>query len=81
MALKGQNTHYRWVEAKRSHIIDTAQTIGYSTKIAEDMLDDMLNQVDPVIDKVTPKIPKTFPENISKPIFEGMRLMKARLSR
>ncbi len=79
MALIGKNTHYKWFEGKRSHFIDTAKDSGYSPKIAEKLLDEMLEQVDGVIEKVSNILPLNFPTKIATPIFEGMRKMKKRL--
>ena len=79
MALKGKNTHYKWFEGKRSHFIETAKDSGYSPKIAEKLLDEMLEQVDGVIEQVSNILPQNFPKKIATPIFEGMRKMKKRL--
>lgn len=74
MALKGKNTHYQWYDMQRRHFLETAKAINYSVEISEIILDEILEQTDLVIDKVAGELPKEFPINISRPIFEGLRL-------
>jgi len=79
MALKGKNTHYHWDNMQRRYFLETAKAINYSVEIAENILDEMLEQTDSVIDKVTAELPKGFPGNISQPIFDGLQLARRKL--
>ena len=79
MALKGKNNHYKWCEGRREYFITTAQHCGYASKMAEQLLDDILSKVDKVIDEVKSILPNEFPEHIAISIFEGMKLMQKRL--
>lgn len=79
MALKGKNNHYHWHNIHRRHFLAAAKAANYSIVRAEMILDEMLERVDSVIEQVLAKIPNTFPKNIAKPIFDGMRLMRDKL--
>ena len=81
MALKGKNNHYHWHNIERRHFLETAKNANFSVERAEAILDDMLEKVDAVIEQVSPIIPVDFPVNISKSIFDGIRLMKIKLSK
>ncbi len=81
MALKGENNHYHWHNIHRRYFISAAKDANFSTKLAEDILDDMLAKVDHVIEEVTEQLPDTFPKQISQSIFDGMKLMKNRLEK
>lgn len=79
MALTGKNNHYHWSNIRRDHFIETARQTDCSVKKAATILDDMLQQVDVVIEQVSGKLPKQFPAHISRPIFDGMRMMRDKL--
>lgn len=81
MALKGENNHYHWHNAQRRHFLKTAKSANYSVEKAEIILDEMLNQVDDVINKLSAQLPNSFPKKISQSIFNGMQLMKQRLTK
>lgn len=81
MALKGENNHYHWHNAQRRHFIATAKSANYSTEKAEAILDEILNKVDDVIKKLAAQLPHAFPKQISRSVFDGMRLMKQRLKK
>lgn len=80
MALKGKNNHYKWWEGRRSYFIDTAKNSGYSVKMAEQLLDDMLTKVDHVINEVASILPQDFPSRVVAPIFKGIKFMRNRLA-
>lgn len=79
MALKGKNIHYHWYNIQSRYFLETAKAVNYSPERAKEILDEMLQQVDFVIEKVSAKLPKKFPNDISEPIFDGMRLVKRKL--
>ena len=80
MALSGKNIHYQWQNIQRRHFLETAKAVNYSPERAEWLLDSMLQQVNSVIEHVSENLPQKFPKHISQPIFEGMRLVKQKLS-
>lgn len=80
MALRGKTNHYNWQHAQRSHFIQTAKFSNYSNQKAEDILDEMLEKVEFVIETVSQKLPSHFPQNISGPIFEGLKATKNKFS-
>ena len=81
MALQGKNIHYHWYNIQRRHFLETAKAVNYSPERAETILDEMLQQIDSVIELVSSKLPKGFPSSISRPIFDGMQLMKQKLEK
>ncbi len=80
MALKGKNNHYHWHNVQRRFFLDTAKAANYSSKKAEQLLDEMLEQMDSVIEAVSTQLPKKFPTHIAEAIFDGMRLTKRKLT-
>jgi len=81
MALQGKNTHYNWGNIQRRHFIETAKAVNFPAEKAENILDEMLAKVDAVVEQVAGKLASDFPQNISQPIFSGMRAMKKKLER
>jgi len=79
MALKGKNTHYHWHNMQRRYFLETAKATNYSVDIAEIILDEMLEQTESVIAMVVARLPKGFPDNISQPILDGLRLASKKL--
>jgi len=81
MALKGKNNRYHWYDVKRSYFLNAAKDANFSVETAEAILDTILNKVEFVIETVSRSIPKNFPKKISRPIFDGILLTKAKLVR
>lgn len=81
MALKGESNHYHWHNIQRRHFIGAAKDSNYSTEKAEILLDEILAKTDAVIKIVSAELPDAFPKQISQPIFEGMQLIKRRLTK
>ena len=81
MALLGKNVHYQWYYCKRSHFIDTAKHCGYSAKVAESLLDEMLSKVEDIINKVSLVLPADFNQQLAAAVFSGMLAMKKRLEK
>lgn len=80
MALKSKSNHYYWHTMQHRHFIETANAVNYSVDKAEHLLHEMLQQTDSVIESIAKKLPATFPQNISDPIFEGLRKAKQKLT-
>lgn len=81
MGLKSTTNHYHWQHVQRRHFLSAARFANYSPEIAESILDNMLDQVEHAIALTTSQLPANFPKKISEPIFQGMVMMKKRLSR
>lgn len=79
MALKGKNNHYHWHNIQRRHFLSMAEIINYSSKRADELINEMLQKVDTVLQEVEAKLPIDFPSHISQPIFNGILFAKNRL--
>lgn len=71
MALIGKNRHYRISEIRRKHFNDTAAKIGLGD--AEAIIKDVVARTPYVADQLSGELPKDFPEQISKPILDGLQ--------
>lgn len=72
MALDSKQRHYQWEKILPRHFISTAKKVGYSEKLAQAHLDDMIAMIPSVISTVETKLPQQFPDSISNLIFEGL---------
>ena len=79
MSLKGRNRHYHWARIQPRHFLSTAQQVGFSTKKASTLMQEMALQTEPVIRQVQSILPKNFPCHISQPVFEGLRKQARKL--
>ena len=79
MSLKGRNRHYHWARIQPRHFLSTAQQVGFSTKKASTLMQEMALQTEPVIRQVQSILPKNFPSHISQPVFEGLRKQARKL--
>lgn len=78
MALTGKNRHYHWHSMQPRHFLSTAKHVGFNVKTARKISSTMMEQVEDVIQKVEGQIPVDFPENIVKPILEGILKQRER---
>lgn len=78
MALIGKNRHYQWYSMQPRHFLSTAKQVGFNVKTAQLIFSKMMDQVEDVIKKVEGQIPEEFPENIVKPILNGMLKQRGR---
>jgi serine/threonine-protein kinase HipA len=76
MALDGKNKHYLWQEIMPRHWFDEAKQVDFPATEMQSIIDKALGNLEPVIDQVQSSLPEGFPEEISKPVFQGM--IKAR---
>ena len=72
MALTGKNRHYHWHSMQPRHFLSTTKQVGFNVKTAQLLFSTMMDQVEDVIQKVEGQTPDNFPENIMKPIMDGM---------
>ena len=73
MALHGKNTHYKWHEIMPRHWLDESKRAHFPDSEMIAIMEDTTNKLDAVIEKVTSKLPQDFPDDISGPIFKGMK--------
>ncbi len=73
MALNGKNKHYTWNEIMPRHWFDEARKIGFPESEMQAIIDNSLNSINSVIDDVISRLPVGFPEDISNPIFDGIK--------
>ncbi|MFT3841508.1 MAG: type II toxin-antitoxin system HipA family toxin [Myxococcaceae bacterium] len=78
MAVWGKNRHYHWREIKRAHYLKTAHECGLSGAGA--LIDGLLERVGDAIDEVKKQLHPSFPTQVSKPIFNGLKDAAKRLS-
>lgn len=78
MALHSKNTHYRWHTLLPRHWLAEAKRNDFPGTGMQDIMNEVLNRLDSVIDTVGSSLPEGFPEDIARPIFEGMRKAAAR---
>jgi len=72
MALEGKNKHYLWQKIMPRHWFDEAKKVDFPTTEMQSIIDKALGNLEPVIDQVQSNLPEGFPEEISKPVFQGM---------
>ena len=73
MALNGKNKHYNWDEIMPRHWFDESRKVDFPASEMQAIIDKVLASLDSVIDDVTSRLPAGFPEDIAKPIFDGMK--------
>lgn len=71
MAVWGKNRHYKWDRIVRRHWCKTAKDCGISH--GEELIDALAAQGCSVVEAVADELPDDFPEEISKPILEGVQ--------
>lgn len=81
MALHGKNTHYKWHELMPRHWVEEARKAHFPETEMLSLMRDMAEKTDAVIDSVSSKLADTFPDEISTPIFEGMRKAAEKIHR
>ncbi len=73
MALNGKSKHYRWHEIMPRHWFDESKRVDFPETEMQTIIDQTLNNIDSVIVDVTSRLPADFPNEISNPIFDGIR--------
>ena len=81
MALHGKNAHYKWHELMPRHWLDEAKKAHFPESEMMSLMRDIADGTDSVIEHVTSKLPGHFPEDISKPIFNGMKNAAEKIQR
>lgn len=73
MALHGKNTHYKHHEIMPRHWLDESKRVHFPESEMMDIMEETSKKIDAVIEQVTAKLPEDFPDDISGPIFDGMK--------
>lgn len=81
MALQGKNRQYHFSMIQPRHFISTAEHVGFSPKMAFDLMQEMAARTEDVIATVTAELPADFPQQISDAIFNGLSHQAARIIR
>jgi len=71
MALTGKNRHYRWAEIQPRHWLSTANKVGLSATVEEDVAD-LVAKTPGVIKAVGAILPENFPCEVAEPIVDGL---------
>ena len=80
MALHGKNTHYAWYEIMPRHWFDESKKVNFPETEVQAIIEQTVGAIDTVITDVTARLPANFPEDISKPIFDGMKTALRKLN-
>jgi len=80
MALHGKNTHYAWHEIMPRHWFDEAKKVDFPETEMQTIIEQTINNIDSVLNNVSARLPDDFPNEISKPIFEGMRKVISKIT-
>lgn len=73
MALHGKNKHYKHHEIMPRHWLDESKRVHFPESEMIDIMEETIKKIDAVIKQVTAKLPQNFPDDISGPIFDGMK--------
>ena len=78
MALVGKNRHYRWCELQRRHLDSTAKFCGLAES-GSAIVEDLIAMTSAVVESVAAELPPGFPEQVSRPILQGLAASAHRL--
>lgn len=81
MALQGKSKQYNFSKIQPRHFISTATQVGFSEKVATQLILDMAEKTDAVIATVLTQLPTDFPEHISNAIFGGLSKQANKIKR
>jgi len=81
MALHGKNTHYKWHEIIPRHWLDESKRVHFPRSEMISLMKEITEKTASVINQVTSKLPSDFPDNISGPVFEGIKNASEKVQR
>lgn len=81
MALHGKNAHYKWHEIMPGHWLDESKKVYFPKSEMKTIMEETTNKLDSAIKKVISELPLDFPDDISGPIFEGMKNARDKVQR
>jgi serine/threonine-protein kinase HipA len=81
MAVKGKSSHYQWDRILYRHWLSTARLCRFPVDEMEMIIEDLCEKMDSVIEKVMDELPASFPEEVARSIFDGMKAARERLNK
>ncbi len=76
MSLKSKNRHYLWSTMQIRHWLAMAAQCRFPAAMMQNIINDVFDNMENVITYVENSLPKSFPLQISKSLFTGMRQVK-----
>ena len=80
MALRGNNKHYHWHEILLRHWYSECKKVDFPKTEMKEIIEQTISNIDSVLTDVSSRLPSDFPDNISTPIFEGMKKKASKIS-
>ncbi|NOR39985.1 MAG: type II toxin-antitoxin system HipA family toxin [Gammaproteobacteria bacterium] len=80
MALHAKNIHYEWQYMLPRHWFAESKRVGFPESDMKEIIDHSISKMDTVISDVSSRLPSGFPDDISNPIFDGMKKAANRFS-
>jgi serine/threonine-protein kinase HipA len=80
MALHGKNTHYVLNEIMPRHWFAESKKVDFPESEMQGIIDLTLSRLDEVVSNISSRLANDFPEDIARPIFEGMINMARKFS-
>ncbi len=81
MSLRGKNRHYRWDHMLYRHWLATAKRCNFPEAEMIEIIARVIEGMDQVIKRVESNLPKGFPDDVARPILDGMRDAGVRIKR
>lgn len=73
MALHSKNTHYRWSKIMPRHWFGQSKRVDFPESEMQSIIYHALSNIETIIADVASRLPADFPDDITSPIFEGIR--------
>lgn len=79
MSVDGKNKHYYWGEILKRHWSSMSRKIRFPEGEMDSIVRELTDSMEDVISRVASSLPADFPSAVAEPIFDGMRVAKAKL--
>lgn len=79
MAVKGKRSHYHWDKILHRHWLSTAQACRFPVNEMETIIRGLLEDMDRVVEQVATELPVSFPGEVARAIFDGIKSARDRL--
>jgi len=81
MAIRGSHNHYLINQIQRRHFIKQATQFGFTTDVANSLIESVINKTEQVINEVGAMLPEQFPYTVADRIFNGLQKQSNKLAR
>ena len=81
MSLRGKNRHYRWEQMLYRHWLATAKRCNFPEGEMIEIIARVVVEMDQVISRVESSLPEGFPDDVARPILDGMHNAGDRIKR